>query len=330
MFTTNSMVTDIAKFPIRLFYPIYERTHFHRAVIEEVLDDELKIAYKHCRFVTKHHAKTFYLATRFLPYHKQRGIFALYALCRYLDDLVDEAEDLLLQEKLSLTEIHQRVAIWQHNIESVFNGQHIDHPVLLAIRDTLKHFNIDAKYPLELLEGVSTDLVKDRYQNFEELYKYSYQVAAVVGLMTTDVFGFSGEKAKLHAEHLGIAMQLTNILRDIGEDLNRNRIYLPQEDLQRFGVTEEALFAREITPEFKALMAFQIERARGYYQSAALGIPMLSKDSRLPVALALQNYSKILDEIESLNYAVLDRRAYLNFGQKLINFPRAWLLAKSS
>lgn len=324
------MVTDIAKFPVRVFYPLYERTHFHRAVIEELVDEDLKLAYKHCRSVTRVHAKTFYFATRFLPYHKQRGIFALYALCRYLDDLVDEAEDLLLQEKLTLQDIEQRIDEWRRNINSVFDGQHIDHPVLLAIRDTLKHFSIDAKYPLELLEGVSTDLVKDRYNNFEELYKYSYQVAAVVGLMTTDVFGFSGEKAKLHAEHLGIAMQLTNILRDIGEDLDRNRIYLPQDDLKTYGVSEEALFSREITPEFKSLMAFQIERARYYYKSAAMGIPMLSKDSRLPVALALQNYSKILDEIESLDYAVLTKRAYLNFGQKIINFPKAWLLAKSS
>lgn len=324
------MVTDIAKFPVRVFYPLYERTHFHRAVIEELVDEDLKLAYKHCRSVTRVHAKTFYFATRFLPYHKQRGIFALYALCRYLDDLVDEAEDLLLQEKLTLQDIEQRIEEWRRNINSVFDGQHIDHPVLLAIRDTLKHFSIDAKYPLELLEGVSTDLVKDRYNNFEELYKYSYQVAAVVGLMTTDVFGFSGEKAKLHAEHLGIAMQLTNILRDIGEDLDRNRIYLPQDDLKTYGVSEEALFSREITPEFKSLMAFQIERARYYYKSAAMGIPMLSKDSRLPVALALQNYSKILDEIESLDYAVLTKRAYLNFGQKIINFPKAWLLAKSS
>lgn len=324
------MVTDIAKFPVRLFYPLYERTNFHRAVIEELVDEDLKLAYKHCRSVTRVHAKTFYFATRFLPYHKQRGIFALYALCRYLDDLVDEAEDLLLQEKLTLQDIEQRIEEWRRNINSVFDGQHIDHPVLLAIRDTLKHFSIDAKYPLELLEGVSTDLVKDRYNNFEELYKYSYQVAAVVGLMTTDVFGFSGEKAKLHAEHLGIAMQLTNILRDIGEDLDRNRIYLPQDDLKTYGVSEEALFSREITPEFKSLMAFQIERARYYYKSAAMGIPMLTKDSRLPVALALQNYSKILDEIESLDYAVLTKRAYLNFGQKIINFPKAWLLAKSS
>jgi len=330
MFTPSSMVNGIAKFPVRIFYPLYERTQFHRAVIEELGDEDLKHAYMHCRTVTRVHAKTFYFATRFLPYHKQRGIFALYALCRYLDDLVDEAEDLLLQQQLSLSDIELKIEEWRVNINSVFDGEQINHPVLLAIRDTLKHFSIDAKYPLELLEGVSTDLVKDRYNNFDELYKYSYQVAAVVGLMTTDIFGFTGVQAKVHAEHLGIAMQLTNILRDIGEDLDRNRIYLPQDDMKRFGVTETDLFARKITPEFKALMVYQIERARYYYRSAALGIPMLSKDSRLPVALALKNYSKILDEIESQNFTVLTRRAYLNFGQKMINFPKAWFLAKSS
>lgn len=323
------MVVEIAKYPLRFIYPLYERTHFHRAVIDEIDEESLKGAYSHCRAVTKEHAKTFYLATRFLPTHKQRGIFALYALCRYLDDLVDEAEDLLRQEKMSLTQIHTAISKWESDIKNVFTGGQVAHPVLHAIRDTLKHFKIDAKYPLELLEGVSMDLVKDRYENFDELYRYSYLVASVVGLMTTDVFGFEGEKARLHAEHLGIAMQLTNILRDVGDDLSRGRIYLPQQDLKKFGVTEADLFARKNTPAFKELMAFQIERTRDYYKSAALGIPMLSKDSRLPVSLALQNYSQILNKIEEADYQVLNQRAYLNLGQKLINLPKAWMLSKA-
>lgn len=323
------MVIELAKFPLRILYPLYERTHFHRSVIEEVPEESLKGAYRHCRQITRHHAKTFYLATRFLPNFKQRGIFALYALCRYLDDLVDEAEDLYRQQKMSLSDIEESIEKWETDIKTVFNGGYISHPVLLAIRDTLNHFNIEAKYPLELLEGVSMDLVKDRYENFDELYRYSYLVASVVGLMTTDIFGFEGQEARKHAEHLGIAMQLTNILRDIGEDLDRGRIYLPQEDLNHFGVTENDLFERKNTPAFKRLMAFQIERARTYYQSAALGIPMLSKDSRLPVALALQNYSQILTKIEASGYTVLEKRAYLNMGQKLFNLPKAWMLSKA-
>lgn len=324
------MVANLTKIPIRLLYPLYERTSFHRSVTAEVEDQELRLAYEHCRQVTRTHAKTFYLATRFLPNKKQRGIFALYALCRYLDDLVDEAEDLLIDQKITPQQMQQQLCFWKEDMQRVFHGGHSDHPVLIAIRDTLNHFHIEAKYPFELLEGVCMDLHKNRFERFDELYRYSYLVASVVGLMTTDIFGFEGDKAKLHAEHLGIAMQLTNILRDIGEDLDRNRIYLPQEDLERFGVSEEQLFARRVDDNFRAFMAFQIARAREYYDSAAKGIPMLSADSRLPVAMAHINYSRILNQIEAMDYHVLDRRAYLSTSKKLGNLPRAWWMTQTA
>lgn len=324
------MVVQISKIPIRIIYPLYERTSFHRAVTEELDDLELRAAYQHCRQVTREHAKTFYLATRFLPNHKQRGIFALYAMCRYLDDLVDEAEDLYQQRKLSSHQIELQLEDWKTDLKRIFDGGYSNHPVLMAMRDTLNHFHIDQKYPFELMEGVCMDLVKDRIENFDEMYRYSYLVASVVGLMTTDIFGFSGKEAYLHAEHLGIAMQLTNILRDVADDLDKGRIYIPQEDLKRFGVSEDQLFARVVNDDFRKMMQFQIERARFYYDSARKGIPMLSKDSRLPVALAHYNYSKILNRIEQMDYQVLQSRAFLTASEKMMNIPKAWMISRSA
>ena len=172
------------------------------------------------------------------------------------------------------------------------------------------------------MEGVKMDLVKDRYANFDEVYDYSYKVASVVGLMTSEVFGYSDESAIPHAIDLGIAMQLTNILRDVGEDLERNRIYLPQDELAAFGLTEQNIFDKQITPQFVDFMKFQIDRARSYYESADKGISMLNKDSQLPVYLARYNYSRILDKIEENDYNVFDQRAYLNSTEKLFILPK--------
>jgi 15-cis-phytoene synthase len=183
---------------------------------------------------------------------------------------------------------------------------------------------------LLLMEGVKMDLVKSRYKNFNELYDYSYKVASVVGLMTSEVFGYSNKEAIRHAIDLGIAMQLTNILRDVGEDLEKNRIYLPQDDLEAFNITEKELFDREISDKFVRMIQFQIARARNYYDSADKGIPMLSRDSRLPVSLARENYSRILNKIEENDYDVFSQRAHLNSTEKLSIVPRAMLSLRGS
>ncbi|MFU8860009.1 MAG: phytoene/squalene synthase family protein [Cyclonatronaceae bacterium] len=314
----------ILRFPYQLFRPVYERTSFHRAVIDEVAEPELRLAYQHCRKITREHAKTFYMATRFLPTKKQRSIFAVYALCRYLDDLVDEAEDLLRQKKINANEILERVEIWKQNLKDTYEGKVNDHPILVALSDTLESYHIPIELPFELIEGVSMDLTKNRYETFDELYDYSYKVASVVGLMTSEIFGYSNRNALQHAVDLGIAMQLTNILRDISEDLEKGRIYLPREDLDRFNITEENLFERKVDDKFREFMQFQIGRARYYYESSDAGIPMLSADSRQPVYLARQNYSKILDRIEELDYQVFKQRAYLSTSEKLAMIPRLW------
>lgn len=321
----GSTASGILRLPYALFRPVYEKTSFHRSVIEELPSEHLKNAYAHCRAITRHFAKTFYLATRFLPNNKQRSIFAIYALCRYMDDLVDETQDLIDQKKIDPAKLETIIEQWKQKLQIAYDTGEADNPILVAFANTLETFHIPQKYPMELLEGVCMDLTKNRYETFEELYDYSYKVASVVGLMTSEVFGYSEKKAIPHAIDLGIAMQLTNILRDIGEDLSRNRIYIPREDLVKFEISEEDLFSRKLTDNFIALMDFQIQRARTYYESADEGISMLSADSRLPVSLARQNYSRILDRIERNKYQVFSKRAYLSTSEKLAILPKAWI-----
>jgi len=315
-------MTDLLKIPYSLLRPLYEKTSLHKGVISELSDAELRMAYSHCRAITRKHAKTFYMATRFLPYHKQRSIFAIYGLCRYLDDLVDEAEDLIYQKKISKIEVFDRLESFKNKLVNTYKGVEHDDPILVAFADVLNRYNISIDLPLLLLDGVSSDLTKNRYETFEELYDYSYKVASVVGLMTSEIFGYKSKKALDHAIDLGIAMQLTNILRDIGEDLRRNRIYLPLEDLNRFNITESDLFNYDRSEKFIEMMKFQIHRAENFYESADLGIPMLSKDSRLPVMLAKENYSRILSKIEGNEFQVFQLRAYLNATEKFAILPK--------
>ena len=316
-------MSSLIRLPYNVVRPIYEKTKFHHSVITDLESEELRNAYAHCRKITRDHAKTFYMATRFLPNHKQRSIFAIYGLCRYLDDLVDEAEDLMFQKKITLEEIDDRLADFHYKLVRTYEGFDQKDPILTAFSDTLKEYQISMELPLLLMEGVQSDLTKKRYQTFQELYDYSYKVASVVGLMTSEVFGYNNEDALKHAIDLGIAMQLTNILRDVGEDLRMGRIYLPAEDLERFQVTEKELHQGVRSDRFVGLMEYQIRRARSYYESADKGISMLNRDSRLPVILARMNYSRILDQIEENRYDVFSQRAHLNSIQKFTILPRA-------
>lgn len=321
-------MTDLLRIPYALLKPLYQRTSFHRSVIEELESERLKNAYAECRAITRHHAKTFYMATRFLPNHKQRGIFAIYSLCRYIDDLVDEAEDLVEKKQLTERGIKRKLAIWKQKLRDTYEGRSHDNTILIAFSDVLRRYHIPIEMPFELMEGVTMDLFKNRYETFEELYDYSFKVASIVGLMTSQVFGYETREALSYAVDLGIAMQLTNILRDVGEDLDRDRIYLPKEDLNRFNVTEQDLFNHSLNDNVIELLAFQIERTRRYYERSDKGIALLSTDSRLPVHLARQNYSRILDKIEANNYNVFEMRAYLNATEKLSILPQAYYQMK--
>lgn len=322
-------MTDFFKIPYTLLKPLYKRTSFHRSVIDELNNEHLKEAYSQCRAITRHHAKTFYMATRFLPNHKQRGIFAIYSLCRYVDDLVDEAEDLMEKQELNEADICLKLEGWKQKLRDTYEGRSQDHAILIAFSDVLKRHHIPIEMPFELMEGVYMDLLKNRYQSFEELYDYSFKVASIVGLMTSQVFGYKSREALGYAVDLGIAMQLTNILRDVGEDLRRNRIYLPKEDLDRFNVTEDDLFEHKLTENVIDLLSFEIDRTRCYYERSDKGIALLSNDSRLPVHLARQNYSRILDKIEQNNYDVFNKRAYLNVTEKFSVLPQVYYQMKT-
>lgn len=269
--------------------------------------NEIEKAYKYCESVTKTHAKSFYFAAKFLPKEKQKPIYALYALCRSVDDAVDEAG--ISGERQSIEAIEN----WKAKLETVYRGElriavdelrenEFIQLVLAAWQDLLKTYKIPQNLPLELMRGVLTDTRVRRYETFDELYVYCYRVASTVGLMSSEIFGYADARALENAEALGIAMQLTNILRDVKEDAAMNRIYLPQEDLRKFAVSEEQIFAGRTDENFIRLIKFQIERAKNYYRKAEMGVALLEADARFTVLLALRLYGKILNEIEKQNY----------------------------
>ena len=286
------------------------------------MTSELEKAYQDCEKITKTHAKSFYFAAKFLPESKRRPIYALYALCRNVDDEVDEIGENNEAEAIKAIER------WQDKLEEIYETKsetlktNNEFPVFTAWRDLLKTYKIPKKLPFELMQGVLMDTHIKRYETFEELYVYCYRVASTVGLMSSEIFGYTELKTLEYAEALGIAMQLTNILRDIKEDAAMGRIYLPQEDLRRFEITEKQIFANEFNENFVKMMKFQIIRAREYYQKAEKGIPLLEKDTRFTVLLAARIYARILDEIERQNYDVFKKRAHTTFWQKLMMIPK--------
>lgn len=289
-------------------------------------DGELTLenAYEYCRQIAKHHAKTFYLATLFLSKQQRKPIFAMYALLRTVDDLVDMAEDKINNGSLSRSELSVMMENWKTRLRQCYDGDHNNDPIMMGWQDTLKHFTIPIELPLDLMDGVAMDIDFKPFETFDDLYIYCYKVASVVGLMCSEIFGYSDKKALEHAIELGIAMQLTNILRDIGEDIDRGRIYLPLEDLNRFGYTRQQFMKKEMNDNFIALIRFQIERARNYYRQSEQGIPMLQKNSRFAVMVSSLNYSAILKTIEKNGYDVFSQRAYRSFYQKISTIPYIW------
>ncbi|MDX6694749.1 MAG: 15-cis-phytoene synthase [Blastocatellia bacterium] len=283
---------------------------------------ELERAYNYCRQTTRTHSKSFYFCSHFLPPEKRRAIYAVYALCRHVDDAVDAAG--VRGERDALVAVER----WRAELDAVYASGSASSPVLLAWRDMLARFPIKQELPLELMRGVLMDTHIKRYETWEELRVYCYRVASVVGLMSSEIFGYEEPRTLYYAEQLGLAMQLTNILRDVGEDARMGRIYLPQEDARRFGYTEADLLGGKLNEPFFALMNFEIERARSLYREAEQGIPLLAKEARFTVLLAARLYARILDEIERNGYDVYTRRAHLSLAGKLRAAPRLWREAR--
>ncbi|MCH8346183.1 MAG: phytoene/squalene synthase family protein, partial [Chloroflexi bacterium] len=252
------------------------------------MKDELTVAYDHCQALTRREAKNFYYGFMLLPARQRRAIYAAYAFARECDDIVDVG--------LPPREASLNLAAYRESLDRCLEGRP-QGPVLLALRDAIDRYRIPHEYFYRLIEGVETDLTVRRYASFEELKRYCYKVASIVGLISIEVFGYRGdEQARERAADLGIALQLTNILRDVQEDLRRDRIYLPQDELARFGYTEDDLRAGAATDSFRRLMSFQVKRAREYYESGRRLLPYLPRRARACVGVMSGIYSTILDD----------------------------------
>ena len=276
---------------------------------------DLKQAYDYCQVLTKNRARNFYFGFRTLPPKKRRAIYAAYAFCRHCDDIVDEAGTLPEKQRL--------LAETRTLLDQSFNGT-VSGPVFAALRDTASSFDIPAHYFQQVIEGAEMDLERSRYQSFDELREYCYKVASVVGLISIEVFEYSDVVARDHAVDLGIAMQLTNIIRDLKEDAEMGRVYIPQEEMARFGYTEGELEAGVVNDAFRALMAHQVARARDYFERGTRLLPLLAPRSRACPAVLISLYSGILDRIESEHYDVFRRRIGLSTSKKLRLTARAW------
>lgn len=277
-----------------------------------ITPDFLKGTYKEYRKYTKYYAKSFYFSSFALPKEKRYASYAIYAFCRYADNITDvsdyESEEFLEQKIQYLLNILDEV--YKQTQHSEF---------LSDFTKTIKKYNIPKEYFVELVEGVATDIHKKRYSNFEELEIYCYKVASVVGLIMTKIFGYSNPKALDYAIALGKAMQLTNILRDIKDDFSIGRIYLPKNELNTFNYTEKDIKKNIVDERFFAFMNFQITRARKYYAEASEGIKYLTNDgSSSTVKMMIKIYSGILDEIERNNYDIYSKRHYVSTFSKII------------
>ena len=284
---------------------------------------ELEFAYSHCQRVTKENARNFYYTFRPMPSEKRRAMYAVYAYCRLCDDIAD-GELPIEDKRLGFEEVRQNLGTSEPSGE--------DAPMYRALHDAAVRFEIPYSYFEEILEGVEMDMVKSRFADFEELREYCYKVASVVGLVCIRIFGYEDPKAKDYAVDMGLAMQLTNILRDVKEDAERGRIYIPQDEMSQFKYTEAELERGALNDEFRSLMAYQAERAHRYFESSRALFPLIAADARTCPRLMHATYSGILERIEQAGYDVFERRIGISAGAKLVLLARLWaesLLSRS-
>ena len=279
--------------------------------------EELEAAYAACAGLTAEHSRSFHLASSLLPPDKRRAARALYAFCRISDDMVDERGD----------DAAAHLAAWRKRALSLTPVP--GDAVALAWTDARIRYRIPLQYAQQLLEGVARDLEQTRYDTFEELASYSYGVASTVGLMSMHIIGFESEEAIAYAVKLGVALQVTNILRDVGEDWRAGRVYLPREDLEAFGLSEQDLAAGRVDERWRRFMRFQIARNRRLYKEAWPGIGLLDADGRMAIAAAAGVYRAILDDIEAHDYDVFNRRAYVSTWGKVRLLPALWWRSRS-
>ncbi|XP_022759397.1 phytoene synthase 2, chloroplastic isoform X2 [Durio zibethinus] len=281
----------------------------------------LSEAYDRCGEVCAEYAKTFYLGTLLMTPERRRAIWAIYVWCRRTDELVDGPN----APHITPTALDK----WEARLEDLFRGRPFD-MLDAALSDTVNKFPVDIQPFRDMIEGMRMDLRKSRYKNFDELYLYCYYVAGTVGLMSVPIMGIAPESLATTegvynaALALGIANQLTNILRDVGEDAQRGRIYLPQDELAQAGLSDEDIFAGKVTDKWRNFTKEQIKRARMFFDEAEKGVTELTASSRWPVWASLLLYRQILDEIEANDYNNFTKRAYVSKAKKLVALPVAY------
>ncbi|MDW8107326.1 MAG: phytoene/squalene synthase family protein [Armatimonadota bacterium] len=308
---------------------------------------ELAHDYAHCRAVQRAHGVSYYFATRFFPPEVRRAVYALYGFVRYPDQWVDcpstgttaflpSAADAVggdadatstpvaLQAEAA-QRIRQLLDAYERDFIRAVCGERVDLPPLRAFADVVRRYKIPLRYPLEFLDAMRMDLEHKRYTTFEELQTYTWGSASVVGVMMCYILGETSPRALEHAATMGLAMQMTNFLRDVGEDWQRGRVYLPQEELARFGISEAQIANGIVDDRWRKLMRFQIARCRELYAQAEQGICLLPQEVQYPVLLGSRLYARILDAIERNGYDVFRKRAHTTYAEKVAIAFRTYL-----
>lgn len=277
------------------------------------IDGELLAeAYAVCEQLTAENSRSFYWASALLPEEKKLAARALYAFCRVSDDIVDRGDE------------HPAARLERWRKKATTHHPPADDMVAVAWADARARYAIPLRYAEQLIDGVARDMVQNRYATFEDLASYCYGVASTVGLMSMHIIGFAGGEAIPYAIKLGVALQLTNILRDIGEDWRLGRCYLPQSELAQFGLNEEDVAAGQVSDRWRTFMRYQIERNRQLYAETMPAIALLDADGRFAIRAAAELYQGILDDIEAHDYDVFTRRAYVSTWGKLRMLPGIW------
>lgn len=272
-------------------------------------------SYRLCGELARKAGTNFYVSFLAMPKAKREAMCAIYAFMRRSDDIADDAP--------SPEAATEGLRVWRAEVSSALDGKETSEPVLPALADVVRRYGIEPRYLFELLDGTEMDQTKTRFATFDELYQYCYRVASCVGLVVMPVFGYSDKAALVPAEACGIAFQLTNILRDVKEDAGKGRIYLPAEDMRRFGVQEDDIMKSQYTPQFVGLMRFEAGRAREYYAKARPLLGMISPDSRGTLAVMMEVYGGLLERIEKREYRVFEGRVRLSGLEKL------WIVVKN-
>ncbi|MHA2338701.1 MAG: phytoene/squalene synthase family protein [Candidatus Hodarchaeales archaeon] len=299
MFSTKNtnLITfdpDVAKYDKKLLKEIFEKS------------------YAHCMDIMEEHSKSFFFASRFLPKDQRNSVASWYAFARLTDDIVDEGN-------LSNSEIEIQLNLLRDSITQLANGYISNNPILHAFGQTIRKHNIPLNYVYDLIEGVRMDLNKDRYENNTELELYCYRVASTIGLVMTHIFQDNPTKRTLaRAVDLGLAMQLTNILRDVREDFERGRIYIPLKTMIQYNVSEEDLRQKLVSDNLKELIKHEIARTKGIYRVAELGIKDLPPAAQYTIFLASRIYGDILNQIKRNKYEILSRRAVVSKTRKIL------------